>query len=94
MESLEKNIDRLKDRFNFTKDEISILNSIKKYEVESIALTTEGGFKKETGEFDATGLGGGLYKICIKYFEPHTSQMKVVCLIPEKLADKDFNSEC
>ena len=89
MESLEKNIDRLKDRFNFTKDEILILNSIKKYEVESIASTTEGGFKKDTGEFDAIGLGGDLYKVCIKYFEPSNSKIKVVCLIPWKLANKD-----
>ena len=90
MESLEKNIDRLKDRFDFTKEEISILNNIRNFEVESIASTTEGGFKKDTGEFDPTEQG--VYKVCIKYFEPRSSHMKVVCLIPGQLVDKDTTS--
>lgn len=80
MEKQDRNIERLKERFKFTNSDLALLNEIKNCEISSIASTVEGGFEKNTGNFNPNG-NANLFKVCIRYQERDSNSVKVLCLV-------------
>jgi len=72
-------IEHLKEKYNFSTNELKLLEEIKNKMIHSISFTSEGGFNCESGEFYSEG-SSNCYKIKIKYEEKDSQNLKVVYL--------------
>jgi len=79
-------IEHLKTKYDFTCEELKILEVIKKYSIHSIAFTTEGGFDFETGEFYPEERKEN-YKIRIIYEDELLKKVSFICLKPIYISD-------
>ncbi|MCB7480559.1 hypothetical protein [Christiangramia sediminis] len=74
-------IEHLKTKYDFTLKEQEILENIKKYSINSIAFTTDGGFDVKTGEFYPEERKEN-YKIRIIYEDELSKKVSFICLKP------------
>lgn len=73
-------IEHLKTKFNFTRNELTILEKSKNF-INSIAFTTDGGFDSDTGEFHSEERKIN-YKIRIVFNKKLAKYGKFICLHP------------
>ena len=79
-------IEHLKTKYDFSLKELKILEDIKKYSINSIAFTTEGGFDVETGEFHPEERKEN-YKIRIIYEDELSNKENFICIKPVYVND-------